>query len=592
LRNRARLDAISLRLLAEDFAPLDQLADNLAWRVMRYLLDGAGAEVLAELAALRRAGQILRVRGAAPGPPSGEESPRSRFFQTAQCSSPQFFARLGRVYEAASRPFRFRMNRAFGRPELDWLQALLIEATQLTLDSWPRRCRPCAVLTADLIEAMLDAEGHPRDLLARAAFQPAWPARRMFGPELEPVWESLPGLGASAARHPAAVLAALSQSSFKQQLRALSLMNKCQAPPAPFLGRLFELARGRCERVRARAGLMLAEAQPEARAFLREKAARGGSGERACAARILWRAEGENARALLAARVMEEKNKKLARALQDLLGPAPAGPCPDESPAPDLPAWWKLALGPAAGRLARLGTAAARAPLLAAFKKEKNEAARCAMMTSLARLGVPPEQFLDRARLRDDSARGLAQGIPASLSWFPFQRLPPVHWADNGRLVEPQIVRWWLAQCCRRKSPEPGPLLRQYAAGLQTPGRQALGRFVLEAWIRQDAKIRSLQRPRGSAIASKGVLALAGACGAAGAAALVQCYLEKWYGRRAGQCRALLQMLAWVEHPAAAQRLLAVGAGFRTRSIREEAARQAERLAERKGRDLNLNLNL
>jgi hypothetical protein len=40
-------------------------------------------------------------------------------------------------------------------------------------------------------------------------------------------------------------------------------------------------------------------------------------------------------------------------------------------------------------------------------------------------------------------------------------------------------------------------------------------------------------------------------------------------------------MLAWVEHPAAAQLLLAVAGGFRTPSIQEEAARQAESLAER-----------
>jgi len=561
--------------LAEDFAPLDELADNLASRVMRFLVDGAGANVLAELAALRRAGHKLRVRGAAPVPPAGEESPRSRFFQTAQCSSPQFFARLGRIYEAASRPLRFRLSRAFGGPELDWLEVLLIEATQLTLDTWPRRCRPCAVLTADLIEAMLEAEGHPRDLLARAAF-PAWPARRMFGPELEPVWECLPGLGGSAGRHPAAVLAALSQSNFKQQLRALSLMKKCQAPPAPFLGKLFELARGRSQQVRAQAERMIAEAQPEARAFLREKATRGRSGGRVCAARILWRMEGENARAFLAARVLEEKNKNVARALKDLLGTAPVETCPDETPVPELPSWWKLALGPKAGRLARLESAPAIAPLLAALKKEKNGATRSAMMASLAQIGIPPEHWLDRAGLREESARGLAEGIPESLSWFPFQRLPPVHWADNGRLVEPEIVRWWLTQCCRRKSPEPGPLLRQYAARLESAGREALGQFVLEAWIRQDIK--------GSAIASKGILALAGACASAEAAPLARQYLEAWYGRRAAQCRALLQMLGWVEHPTAAQLLRTVSSGFRTRSIQEEASRQAEHFAERMGR--------
>jgi hypothetical protein len=582
--NRAGLDALSLKLLAEDFAPLDELADNLASRVMQYLLDGAGGNVLAELAALGQAGQKLRVAAAAPGPPREGESPRSRFFQSAPSCPPPFFVRLGRVYEAASRPLRFRMSRAFGDPGLDWLQVLLIEATQLTLHTWPPRCRPCPVLTAGLIEAMLEAEGHPRDLLVRAAFQPAHPGRRWFGPELEPVWESLPGLGGSAARHAPAVLAALSQSGFKQQLHALNLMKKCQAPPAAFLGKLFELARGRSRRVRAQAGALLAGAQPQALPFLREKATRGRFGERAWAARILWRAEGENARAFLAARVLAEKDKKVARALEELLG----------TQVDTATLSWDKPVS----------------------RKEKNEATRSAMMTGLAQLGVPPEQFLDRAGLLEESARGLAEGIPQHLSWFPFQRLPAVHWADNGTLVERGIVRWWLAQCCQRQSPEPGPLLRQYAARLQTPGREALGRFVLEAWISQDTnlgvhptflgsplnlnpnlnlnlvrkasdeikiRIKIKKPPGGSAIASKGVLALAGACAGAEAAPLVHRYLEEWYGRRAAQCRALLQMLAWVEHPSAAQLLRAVASGFRTASIQEEASRQADRLAERQG---------
>ena len=80
LENRAGLDALSLRLLAEDFAPLDELADQLASRVMRYLLEGAGGDVLAELAALRGAGPKLGFAAAAPLPPVEEETPRSRFF--------------------------------------------------------------------------------------------------------------------------------------------------------------------------------------------------------------------------------------------------------------------------------------------------------------------------------------------------------------------------------------------------------------------------------------------------------------------------------------------------------------------------------
>jgi hypothetical protein len=52
---------------------------------------------------------------------------------------------------------------------------------------------------------------------------------------------------------------------------------------------------------------------------------------------------------------------------------------------------------------------------------------------------------------------------------------------------------------------------------------------------------------------------------------------------RAAQCRALLQMLVWVEHKTATQLLLAVGSRFRTKSIQEEANKQATALAERKG---------
>ena len=323
--DRTGLDDRSLALLAEDFAPLDSLADKLASRVMRFLAEGTGGKVLAELAALKQAGQKLRLRAAGAPAPDEAESARRRFFQSAACSSPQFFVRLGKVYEAASRPLRFRMARVFGDPALDWLQVLLIEATELTFDTWPRRCRPCALLTADLIEAMLEAEGHPRDLLARAAFLPPGAARSRFGLEMEPVWESLPGLGASAGRHPAAALAALSQFGFKQQLRALSLMEKCQAPPAAFPGKLFELAHSRSRNVRARAGLLLAAALPQAGAFLREKATRGGSAERACAARILWRAEGGDAPAFLAARIPRERSRKVAGVLRNWRRPCRRG---------------------------------------------------------------------------------------------------------------------------------------------------------------------------------------------------------------------------------------------------------------------------
>jgi hypothetical protein len=294
----------------------------------------------------------------------------------------------------------------------------------------------------------------------------------------------------------------------------------------------------------------------------------------------------------------------------------------------------------AAEWLGRLGDQGATAALLAALKREKTESTKSALMGGLEQLGVPVEQFLDRGALLKEAEKGLTKGVPEELQWFPFEQLPAVHWLDNGKPVEPAILKWWLVQGFKLKNPEPGALLRKYCASLKPLERQALGQFVLEAWVAKDTsprvgveaekeamrraqaavlasqqwaqwaqqnpqiaqqmaayapKQKSLQEyyeelllvvqrePTGTAIASKGILSLAGACAGAGAAPVVRQYLKDWYGMRVAQCRALLQMLVWVEHKTATQLLLAVGTRFRTKSIQEEASKQAQALADRKG---------
>src|SRR6185503_6716606 len=57
----------------------------------------------------------------------------------------------------------------------------------------------------------------------------------------------------------------------------------------------------------------------------------------------------------------------------------------------------------------------------------------------------------------------------------------------------------------------------------------------------------------------------------------------EWYGTRAAQGKALIAMLAWIEHPSATQLMLAIGSRFRTKGFQEEATRQAAALADRKG---------
>ncbi len=243
------------------------------------------------------------------------------------------------------------------------------------------------------------------------------------------------------------------------------------------------------------------------------------------------------------------------------------------------------------------------AALKTALKKEKKERGKAAMMEALERLGVSLDEFLDRPGLGKEAQKGLAKGTPEALAWFPFTRVETLHWADDGQAVDETIVRWWLVQANKLGTPEPGPLLRRYAAQLVSDEAAALGKLALEAFIAEDTALPTeaeaqakaaaaswpipvahfLTQPKGSAIAHKGLLAIAAAMAGEAAAPLVSRYLKDWYGMRAAQCKALLQMLSWIDHPSAIQVLLATATRFRTPGIRKLAEECVHEVAQRRG---------
>lgn len=284
----------------------------------------------------------------------------------------------------------------------------------------------------------------------------------------------------------------------------------------------------------------------------------------------------------------------------------------------------------AAQWLARLGHEPAIPDLEKAFAREKHDVAKSAILSALQTLGRPVENYVDRESLQAEASRALAKGVPKDLEWFPFGAMPSVQWADNQQPVSPDLLRWMLVQAVKQKSPEPGALLQTYCAMFEPRDRERFGQFVLDTWLREDTQpisaedamqraraeaqqthgymqrypqsfkddpnfgstveeltTRYLPRfmalPMGSAIGSKGLLAIAAACAAERAAAPTARYLKDWYGSRAAQGKALIAMLAWIEHPSATQLMLSIGNRFRTKSFQEEASRQAEALAERKG---------
>lgn len=280
----------------------------------------------------------------------------------------------------------------------------------------------------------------------------------------------------------------------------------------------------------------------------------------------------------------------------------------------------------AAQWLTRLRFEPAVPALEAAVAKEKNDQVKGALLDALEAFGQPVEKYLDRAALARDAGKSLAKGLPSDLEWFPWNALPEVRWNDNGEAVPHDSLRWLLVQAVKQKTAEPNAVLRKYCGMFEPRGREMLGQFVLEAWVREDLRPippelaqqraaqqaaamhafaqrmpqaagssagrsveeltatylrRFIREPAGSASGSKGLLAIAAACAGQRAAPVAGRYLKDWYGQRATQGKALIGMLAWIEHPSATQQLLAIGRRFRTKALQDEAARQAEALAER-----------
>ena len=225
--------------------------------------------------------------------------------------------------------------------------------------------------------------------------------------------------------------------------------------------------------------------------------------------------------------------------------------------------------------------------------------------------------------LRSEAAKGLKKGIPEKLSWFPFDVLPVVRWRLDDTPVERDLLSWVVVSAWKSKSAEPTAILRDQVALLRRDDAQVLGKTVLEAWLAADLRPQTPEelrkrleplfqltgtssveelmqkkpefahlfeqakaQPATGRTEDKGILALAAACGPTDVVDRIRSYVNQWYGYRAAQCRALIQVLAWIDHPESVAFLLDVARRFRTATIRQEAEIQVRKLVERKGTTL------
>ncbi|MDR1077686.1 MAG: hypothetical protein LBL55_03300, partial [Propionibacteriaceae bacterium] len=271
----------------------------------------------------------------------------------------------------------------------------------------------------------------------------------------------------------------------------------------------------------------------------------------------------------------------------------------------------------AAAWLGRLGDPGAVEALSRAWSKEKRQPVQAAILAALSALGQDIAQYLTPEVLGRAAVKGLAGRMPADFGWFPLDGLPACRWATGGP-VDPVVIRWWAVLADKLKDPMGAGLIPIYVGLLDAPSREALGRFALEAWIAQDTRRHSdeecrryaaeetksrlrhnydneteeqiFERKRrersmeylGSAIASKGVLALAAGVPGHLVAELGRRYSRDHRARRA-QLEALVHAAAANESPAAIQFVLGIARSHRQETVRAKAGELALQLAERQG---------
>ncbi len=273
----------------------------------------------------------------------------------------------------------------------------------------------------------------------------------------------------------------------------------------------------------------------------------------------------------------------------------------------------------AARWLARLKNPAAIPALERAIGKERTDTAKAEMLTALAAHGCELSAYDNPAARLDDAVRGLRR-VPKAMQPLMDLVLPTVRWEDSGAVVDQRIVRWWLLKAAKRGDPAPDALLEMQIAQLDTNDALALGDAVISVWClgsivnssrefripkdevlehipaRYQHRIHELvpalpasgwppvmAHPLTSPIKVKGILGIVAACGGPGPADHAEEFLRTWYGWFSAQCKALLRMLAFTEHPTATQVLLSTAARFRTAGIRDAADTELHGLAERRG---------
>lgn len=282
--------------------------------------------------------------------------------------------------------------------------------------------------------------------------------------------------------------------------------------------------------------------------------------------------------------------------------------------------------------LARLQRQEAIKPLNELLKKEKKEIVRAALLTTLEKLGQDIQPYLSEKVLLAEAEQGLKAKISSSFTWFDAKTLPELTW-KTGKKVNPAIIHWWVVLAEKLKEPKANALFQRYLDLLDDKSQQKLANHLLHSFIQQDTlsptleqamEVATQQAPQtlqsyrdsyqnfghkypeyyghyatitleevieeikrqqlaiylGSAIKSKGILALTYPAQGSFAVKALQDYMKQHYPRRS-QIEAMISSLSISNDPLIIQLLLSLSRRYRTNSVQNLATELVTQIAER-----------
>lgn len=141
------------------------------------------------------------------------------------------------------------------------------------------------------------------------------------------------------------------------------------------------------------------------------------------------------------------------------------------------------------------------ARLRAARAQEEDRLARANLLRTLQVYGDDVTDLVTAEALTPPKRR--LKRPPAALDWFPFEALPEARLAD-GTPLDPEIVRNWVLEAYRLKTPDGAGTIELYMSLLDAEDARELSAFVVECWVAHNR-----EAAKGESLRNKGLLAFA-----------------------------------------------------------------------------------